>query len=205
MKLYDALARLAPQIGKSADELLVYTSEDVIGGWHPDLALRRWDLGSMFEVEGQFIYALVRALKPQNVLEIGVGNGCATTHILAALVLNGYGRLTSVDPHPYNTDNVPKAWRDRWEFIPQDGVGWIAEHGERHFDIVVEDAMHSYEMTHDIIANVAPMRPHVVLSHDSEHGVEGDLIRRAWTDIYGTFDSVLIEPSDCGLAWKVLS
>lgn len=205
MNLRDAFAVIAPQIGTTADQLMTYTDEDTVGGWHPDPTHAKWGCGSVFEGEGQFVYALVRALRPANVLEIGVGNGCVTTHILAALTLNGNGKLTSVDPHPYNTENVPAAWRKQWKFVPEDGVAWLADHQKSYrADVVFEDAMHSYEMTHDIISQLEALRPRLVMSHDSEHGVEGERVRQAYADVYGAFVSVLIEPSDCGLCWKVL-
>jgi predicted O-methyltransferase YrrM len=201
MNLNEALARIAPSLDTSLSALITYADEDTIGGFHPDPAQRQWDLGSMWSVECQFIYAVIRALRPERVLEIGVGNGCTTTHILTALARNGTGTLTSVDPHPYNTDNIPLALRDRWTHIPADGVEWLDNNIE-HFDVAIEDAMHSYEMTYALLDNLRDVR--TVISHDAMHATVGATVRRAWSDTFGAYMTALIEPADCGLAWRVL-
>lgn len=49
--------------------------------------------------EAEFLYALVRALKPRNVLELGTGLGLSGRFIAEALIANGYGGdLETIEP-----------------------------------------------------------------------------------------------------------
>ncbi len=48
--------------------------------------------------EGDFLYALVRMLKPARVLELGTGHGVSAKFIAGALAANGYGDLLTVEP-----------------------------------------------------------------------------------------------------------
>lgn len=51
--------------------------------------------------EGEFLYGLVRAIKPQVCLEIGTHNGYSTNYIIQALKENGAGHLWTTDPVNY--------------------------------------------------------------------------------------------------------
>ncbi|MFL6007370.1 MAG: O-methyltransferase [Gaiellaceae bacterium] len=46
---------------------------------------------------GAFLYALVRDLRPNTIVETGTASGISTTYLLAALARNGGGRLVSID------------------------------------------------------------------------------------------------------------
>jgi hypothetical protein len=76
---------------------------------------------------GKWLYACVRARKPQRIIETGVASGVSSAVILTALARNGSGRLYSIDL-PNNDTNrnydvpgnepgwvVPDALRDRWD------------------------------------------------------------------------------------------
>jgi predicted O-methyltransferase YrrM len=68
----------------------------------PDELLER-GAGAAFTNElpqGALLYLLVRAQRPESVLETGVGPGYSTAWILAALDANGSGELTSLGPGP---------------------------------------------------------------------------------------------------------
>jgi predicted O-methyltransferase YrrM len=68
----------------------------------PDLLLQR-GAGLAFARElpqGPLLYLLVRALRPQRVVETGVGPGYSTAWLLAALSANQSGELTSIGPGP---------------------------------------------------------------------------------------------------------
>ena len=66
------------------------------------------------------IYALVRALRPQCVVETGVSAGRSSTFILEALRVNEFGSLFSIDV-PYGPEEVgcmiPKHLQDRWHLF----------------------------------------------------------------------------------------
>ena len=58
---------------------------------------QRQATGTLLTVEGVFLYALVRALRPVVVVETGTANGVSTSFALEALERNGAGRLISID------------------------------------------------------------------------------------------------------------
>jgi len=71
---------------------------------------------------GELCYALCRLLRPAVVLETGVAYGVTSAHILAALAVNGRGRLHSIDLPPLGVESdgyvgrlVPEHLRTRWE------------------------------------------------------------------------------------------
>jgi predicted O-methyltransferase YrrM len=53
--------------------------------------------GSINRAAGALLYALVRGLRPDVVVETGTASGISTTYLLAALTRNGTGRLVSID------------------------------------------------------------------------------------------------------------
>jgi predicted O-methyltransferase YrrM len=53
--------------------------------------------GTLLPAEGRFLYALVRGLRPDVVVETGTANGVSTSFALEALERNGAGRLVSID------------------------------------------------------------------------------------------------------------
>jgi len=81
------------------------------------------------------LYAMVRLLKPEHIVETGVSSGVSSAHFLAALRLNHRGRLHSIDlPNPQRGPtlrpgesataippglssgwSVPDRLRDRWD------------------------------------------------------------------------------------------
>lgn len=98
-------------------------------------------------------YALVRMLKPEVVVETGVGAGVSSWTILHAMEENGVGKLVSIDLPTPNTELLPEVGylvpddlRHRWDLqtgpskslLPKVLVG----HGE--VDIFQHDSRHSY-------------------------------------------------------------
>lgn len=105
-----------------------------------------------------YLYAVVRAAKPEVMVETGVASGMSSAHILRALARNGSGALYSLDlpnvqegsilPPGRSTGwIVPDALRSRWtlqlgdtyELLPKllTGLGRV--------DIFMHDSDHSYE------------------------------------------------------------
>jgi predicted O-methyltransferase YrrM len=73
---------------------------------------------------GELVYGLVRALRPQVVVETGVATGVTSAYVLAALADNGAGRLYSIDLPPTRLvaahlvgSAVPPPLRDRWTYL----------------------------------------------------------------------------------------
>lgn len=204
MTLYEFFARISPALGTDADTLMRYAAEDEIGGFNLDAAQSRWIVGSIWEVEGKALYAIVRALKPRRVLEIGTRHGCSATHFLSALEANGEGELTSIDIADF-PGTMDETLAKRWTFVRADALEWLPKN-KKHFDLIYEDGAHSFEFTRDMLAASEKAKPKLVISHDGLHFLVGADIRKAWDDVYGEgqYETALIAPSDCGFCYKFI-
>lgn len=121
-----SLEKLRRLTGASAGELLGFRRE-LKASELPDLLLRR-GAGAAFTQElpqGALLYLVVRAVRPDRVVETGVRPGYTTAWILAALDAAGRGELVSLGPGPVvGRSNavqhlsvgqlVPPALRTRW-------------------------------------------------------------------------------------------
>jgi len=115
-----------------------------------DSAPRRQEMGSVYPIEGQILYALVRVLRPETVLEFGTMYGCSTEHIVAALERNDFGRLLSVDINPQTSLKSP-----RLEIIKGDGMEF-AEKWNEPVGMVFEDGPHSFHFTYSVLSKLLP-------------------------------------------------
>lgn len=205
MHLNDALYILSQHIGIDSATLIAYAAEDTVGGFEMDETVRKWPVGSMWGSEGQFVYAAVRALKPDLVLEAGVSYGCSATHILTALEANSKGRLISLDIYQSAGSQVPDNLKVRWQFEAMDAVSYIRQYAPQA-DIVLEDLLHDVAGTTAFLNAVREtMNPRLVLSHDAEHQSVGREVQASWGNVHGEFSLTRVDPSDCGFAWKVFS
>jgi predicted O-methyltransferase YrrM len=104
-----ALAVLRRLTGRPRTELGGYLDEVGPGSAlcaHIDAAEAEYDRvnpahagssGTVSTANGAVLYALVRSLRPERVIETGTANGVSTTFLLAGLDRNGAGRLVSID------------------------------------------------------------------------------------------------------------
>lgn len=202
MNILDAVSKISKQLHLDSSDLLRYMDEDSIGGYHVDPTYAKWHIGSMWAVEAQLIYAIIRATKPERILEIGVNYGCSTAHILTALQRNDKGLLYSVDiEQPKDMTLISPELQTRWIFNMSEGADWIVG-CKQTFDIVLEDAGHDFLPTRRILRAVKSfLNPHIVISHDTEHRVVGSWVSQAFDAAFGksAWSSYLIDPSDCGL------
>jgi predicted O-methyltransferase YrrM len=97
-------------------------------------------------------WALVRALRPQTVIETGVHDGLSTALVLHALEENGTGRLVSIDlPSVDLPTGVPgPGWlvsdehRGRWTLMTGDTRVWLPRVLQQHpVDLFIHDSDHS--------------------------------------------------------------
>lgn len=205
MTLADVLTVMAVQLGVTPATMQGYADEDTIGGYHTDDTLRLWPMGSLWAVEGKVLYALVRALRPARIVEVGSWLGCSATHMLAALEVNGKGKLLSIDIEAGAGSLIPSELRHRWQSVTAEGAAYISEHKLRA-EMVYEDAGHGLEGTTAILAAAKEqLHPRLTVSHDAMHFLVGADIRGAWDAVYGAgnYQTALMEPSDCGLAWRL--
>lgn len=197
MNLAEALTQIAMAGSLDPAQLIVYAAEDTIGG--RDTGAWRGD--SLFADEGRVLYALIRALRPDSVLEIGSAEGCSATHILTALDRNKHGRLTSIDIDPDAGAKIPDALRKRWTFIHQDALTAVLPAS----DFVFEDGDHHYPFASAILKRIQTLNPTVLLSHDAlSHRVYGDAfqVQHAWLDAFGEMAAVQIGAAFTGLAYR---
>lgn len=195
------------------DELINYAYEDEIGGYHSDKSQEKWPVGSIWGVEGQVLYAIIRALKPEFVIELGGFYGCSTSHILAALHKNDYGKVYCVDNNTLGVESVgsliPQEYRARWDFAHEEAVTWLLRSenmwGNFKSGLIFEDLDHSLETTREVWKAAYRLTDNggFILSHDAMHEPEGTRIRAGIMQSGIDMHNVRfypIEPSDCGLA-----
>jgi hypothetical protein len=216
MLLNYALSRVAEQLSLDADALYAFAAEDEIGGFPASVPpFVDWAGGSIWSVEGKFLYAVTRGLQPDHVLECGTKWGCSTSHFLSAVHANGHGIVTSVDKgvDPDITgagygSRIPDTLRTNWRFqFPMSAQDFIRQ-DDTPFDIAYEDTIHQFEETAEILSMMkARHTVKVIISHDICHPWVGNEMRQAWGAVFGAeggdWQAYCIEPSDCGLAvWR---
>jgi len=91
---------------------------------------------------GEFLYGLVRMVKPERILETGTHWGVSASFMGQALKENGHGKLTTIENQPYN---VAKAraliealgLTQQVEIVPGDARAW--EPGATRYDLILLD------------------------------------------------------------------
>lgn len=181
VSLNTALMHIASRFGLDAVDLAEFVLEDDIGGYHPDPAQAKWPIGSIWHVEGQILYALVRALKPRHVLELGTYHGCSATHIAAALRKNGDGGLLTCVDNGHDARGqfkighlIPDELQSYVLVIDQD-LAVFTEDTRQTFDFIFEDAFHSPEQVEAVWRQMPRLlNPGgVAVSHDACHFIVG--------------------------------
>lgn len=211
---------LAVQNGYNAQELVQYIDEDHVGGYHVRHDLATWPSGSMWESEGQILYALTRYLKPQHIVEIGTLYGCSATHFATALLKNGSGRITVVDNRANGKfgDLIPL---DRWAVIDKvegDGGDYLESLPDNSVDLIFEDAGHGEEDVYRFtLLALRKLKPGgLLINHDAGHDSamywhdagyvyqvsadDGAKIRAGLTRAGAEFQVYKPHESDCGFA-----
>jgi predicted O-methyltransferase YrrM len=100
--------------------------------------------------EADILYVLIRLLKPQQILETGVGAGVSSAFMLQALHKNGSGRLTSIDlPDEGGLSGwaVPTELHEYWD-LHLGPSSQLLEQLLNHLtsiDMFVHDSDHSYD------------------------------------------------------------
>lgn len=195
--------QVANYLSLDAAELLSYAQEDTIGGYEPH-ANTRWLPGSIWGAEGQILYAITRAMKPQRIAELGALQGCGTSHFSTALKMNGSGKVSTYDNFRFRHApfKVADDLEPYYEFI----VGDAYEIDLNPFQIVFEDfndtAAGVKRVWSRFIQEAQPGA--VILTHDVYHHHEGKEMR-AGIEASGAQNVLMfqIDGTDCGLGmWR---
>lgn len=204
MNLSQTLDAVAAQLRLDPAALKAYAAEDTLGGWHPDPALRqRWHLGGVWEVEGQTLYALIRALKPECVIECGSYYGCSTHHLMEALWRNGTGQLISIDNGLQGGHfTIEERYQGIITQVHADAMQWLQENDISTCGLIFEDMMHTEESAFSVwdsaLKRAKPGA--VIISHDAAHYIVGANVMRGIIRAGGKVQVYLTEPAECGLA-----
>lgn len=104
---------------------------------------RREGRGSYIEIDAPLeLFALVRLLRPDHVVEVGVSSGVSSGYLLSALSANGAGRLHSIDlpsferrPNghgpPQNSWSLPPGRSPGWAIPPRLRTAWDLRLGDK--------------------------------------------------------------------------
>ncbi len=206
MNLDSALKAIADKFDLDHEQLKMYAVMDTIGGWDEiqnipgettRLKNKLWECGSIWEVEGQVLHALVRVLQPSLIVEFGSYYGCSTAHIAEALFQNGQGKLISVDLNPIGT--IPTKYK---KIVTRRRKDIFDYKFPAKVDFIFEDMLHTQKVVSHIWGNfmdIARSGAYVV-SHDSEHFVHGKNVIEGIEKVTDDYLSLLIDPGKCGLA-----
>jgi predicted O-methyltransferase YrrM len=207
MNLNDTFQAIADKYGLEAEQLKQYAIEDTVGGWDevPDgqKTTRNgnplWECGSIWEVEAVVLYALIRVVKPLNVLEIGGFQGCSTAHICEALIANGVGKLTTIDK-----DHANPVIDKRYKAVRR----WLVKDFEKYkmptkpYDFVFEDSVHTPEFTAMVWRKFFKVGKTggFIVSHDATHYRLGELVRAGISQVTTDYLPLNVDYGKCGLA-----
>ena len=111
-------------------------------------------------------YAIVRATKPDIVVETGTHDGLGSTALLAALERNGTGRLLSIDPRPGTGWLVPENLRARWTRI--EATSYDALPDIQDVDMFIHDSLHTAEVERWELETATSVGASILLS-DNAH------------------------------------
>lgn len=221
MKLNEALTLMAAQLKADPQKLMAFAAEDMLGGYDINEANRKFPMGSLWEPEGKILYALVRLLQPETVVEIGGWAGCSAAHLAAAVRANGHGHITSVDNGSEGMAHghlLPDEFKSFVTLVNANGEDWLAAQPDHSIGLLFEDASHGTAL----VALLAKLALHklepggVMVNHDAAHDFAfvgggqrvnspvGREVRDGLAQANVYFKPYLVEPSDCGVAITVI-
>jgi predicted O-methyltransferase YrrM len=112
-------------------------------------------------------YAIVRAARPQYVVETGTDKGLGTCVLAAALLRNGTGRLTTIDLAPGSGYLIGGQYAEVTNRVVGDSLDVLP--GIAPIDLLLHDSLHTYEHEAAEYA-VAPLAPRALVLSDNAHG-----------------------------------
>lgn len=112
------------------------------------------------------LYALIRQLKPANIVETGVGFGTSSAVILEALYQNQYGQLTSIDPFITEDTGILVQNKTNWNCLKNYSKN-VLPNIDFNIDFFIHDSDHSYKnMLFEFNCAYTKIKKGIILSHD---------------------------------------
>lgn len=128
-------------------------------------------------------YALVRALRPDHVLETGTDKGLGTCVLAAAVLRNGSGYVTTIDTNPDSGYLITGRYGDATNRVIGDSVNAIGAINEP-VDFFLHDSLHTFEHESAELQAVAPrLSKRAVVLSDNAHATDA-LLRWAEASDY---------------------
>jgi len=126
-------------------------------------------------------YALIRAMKPQHVVETGTDKGLGSVVIAAALIRNGAGRLTTIDNNPVSGYLITGQYAAVTDRIIDDSLAALAALDQ--VDFFLHDSDHSAEHERRELEAIAPaLAERALVLSDNAHSTP-ELAR--WAELTG--------------------
>jgi hypothetical protein len=178
--------------------------DSFLGGYHTDPSIRKWNPGACWPSEGQWLYRLVRRLKPKTIVEVGVFEGCSASHLALACKHNGFGKVFGLDNRQEIGDrtgcDIPEHLRPFIQLIWCDALTYkFQKIMRRSIDLLVEDGSHSTGFTKAVLEHLKAK--HVVV-HDYFHFDAGKVVKPESESVLGEPTETFFEPpADCGYAY----
>ncbi len=168
----DQLKKLAEYLNLDVDALTKAANEAPFAERREDGP--KWMSGSGSEGERRVLYALVRLLKPEYVVEFGTQFGASTAQIASALKANKHGRMDTVDEKGiiFGVHQVgkfiPNAVRDVVGQVKAKAEAWLLN-STTSLEFIFEDTDHTAPTTEAIYRAALNRLQNggVIISHDA--------------------------------------
>ena len=150
---------------------------------HPHVADERAELytcpdGCSTEYEvTNFLRSLIELMKPTSILETGSYHGFGTVALASGCLMNGFGKVTSLESDESNLEQARKRTRNlaQWvDLVHTDSLEYLANahtpgHGGYGYDLAFLDSR--LDLRHkelELLMNRGLLRPHaIVIIHDT--------------------------------------
>jgi len=117
-------------------------------------------------------YALIRALRPEHVVETGTDKGLGSVVMAAALLKNGSGRLTTIDINPASGYLIGGAYAQVTTALIADSVAAISSM-DCGVGLFIHDSDHSAEHeTSELLALESKLLPKALVLSDNAHATD---------------------------------
>ena len=156
---------------------------------------------SMPQIEAAMLYAIVRAIKPNTVLELGTHLGYSAEIILKGLIENDHGNLITLERQQHLSPSSALVCSGRSYPLSVDGIEF-SKSLCFPIDMIFEDGDHTEENTRTFLTNCLPhLTPGgVVVVHDVAYPGLSETVTSGMVQSLGdNIERIVIDDSPCGL------